>query len=58
MQKSDKNINVSQQPLENLDCTGAGICQPTPADDTDTHTEREYVQKAMDKKRCEERKKK
>lgn len=46
-ENNSKNPNVQQQPLENLDCSGAGVCQPEPIETTDTYQREVCVQKQM-----------
>ena len=53
---SEKNQNF-ENPLETLDCSGAGMCQPEPNADTDGGEKQAMVQRAMDKKRARQKKK-
>lgn len=45
-----------ENPIETLDCSGAGMCQPEPNDETDGGEKQELVQQAMDKKRARKKK--
>lgn len=48
--------NTPENPLETLDCSGAGMCQPEPNEETDGGEKQALVQRAMDKKRAREKK--
>lgn len=49
--------NISQEQANNLDCSGAGECQPIPEDTTDGSQKQNLVQKFMDKLRTLKNKK-
>ena len=50
--------NVSQEQINNLDCSGAGECQPIPEETTDGTQKQNLVQKFIDKIRTIKNKKK
>ncbi|MBR5129972.1 MAG: hypothetical protein IKV03_01960 [Alphaproteobacteria bacterium] len=50
--------NVSQDMADNLDCSGAGECQPIPEETTDGAQKQNLVQKFIDKMRTIKNKKK
>ena len=49
--------NVSQDQANNLDCSGAGECQPLPEETTDGTQKQNLVQRFMDKLRTLKNKK-
>ena len=50
--------NISQEQTSNLDCSGAGECQPLPEETTDGTEKQNMVQRFIDKLRTLKNKKK
>ena len=50
--------NISQDQASNLDCSGAGECQPIPEETTDGTQKQNLVQRFIDKLRTLKNKKK